>query len=174
MLNLEAKKVLVEDLHARFEKAAIVILTDYKGLSVDQINDLRRQLTEAGVEFKVVRNTLIRRASADTDAALADDFFVGPTAVALGYDDPVAPAKILSDFAKKNNKLEIKAGTMNGSLLNVKQISSLAQLPSRDELLSQFLSVLNGVPTAFVRVLNAVPAQLVNVLSAIKDQKEAA
>lgn len=174
MLNLDAKKVLVEDLHARFEKAAIVILTDYKGLNVEAINDLRRKLTEAGVEYKVVRNTLLRRASIDTDAALAEEFFVGPTAIALGYDDPIAPAKILSEFAKKNDKLEIKAGAMNGSLLSVQQIDSLAKLPSREELLAQFLSVLNGVPTAFVRVLNAVPVQLVNVLTAIKDQKEAA
>ncbi len=174
MLNIDEKKALVKDLHGRFEQAAVIILTDYKGLNVEAINDLRRQLSQAGIEFKVVKNTLLRRASQNTDAALVDEFFTGPTAVALGYDDPVAPAKVLARFAEKNEKLEIKAGALQGSKLDINQITALSKLPSREDLLAQFLSVLNGVPSSFVRVLNAVPAQLVNVLSAIKDQKNAA
>lgn len=174
MLNLDQKKALVEDLHTNLESAAVMIVTDYKGLNVEEVNDLRRKLKEVGVEYRVVKNTLLKRAAENTDAALATDFFVGPTSIALGYDDPVAPAKVLSDFAKDNPKLEIKAGVLSGKLITTDQITSLAKLPSREVLLSQLLSVMNGVPTAFVRVLNGIPAKLVYALSAIRDQKEAA
>ncbi len=174
MLTLDEKKALVETLHKDFQQAAVVVLTDYKGLNVEEVNSLRRKLKEVGVEYRVIKNTLLKRAAEGTDIEVVSDFFVGPTSIALGYEDPVLPAKVLSDFAKDNDKLEIKAGVLNGSLLTSEQITALAKLPSREVLLSQFLSVLNGVPTSFVRVLNGVPTQLVNVLSAIKDQKEAA
>jgi len=174
LLKLEQKKALVEELHDSFQKAAVMILTDYKGLTVDQINGLRRKLKDAGVEMRVVKNTLLRRAVRDTDMEAVSDYFKGPTAVVIGYDDPVAPAKILSDFAKENDKLEIKAGVMGGGLLDRDRIIALAKLPSREELLAQLLSVLNGVPTSLVRALNGIPAKLVYALSAIKEQKEAA
>lgn len=174
MLKLSEKKELVEDLHSRFQKAAILILTDYKGLNVESVNELRRKLRDAGVEYRVVKNTLLRRAVQDTDMAVITDDFLGPTAVAIGYDDPVEPAKVLAEFAKANQKLEIKAGVMNGGRLEMNDVIALSKLPSREVLLSQFLSVLNGVPTSFVRVLNAVPQKLVFALSAIRDQKDAA
>ncbi len=174
MLTLEEKKALVEDLHERFQKTVILILADYKGLKVEDINDLRRKLKEAGAEYQVVKNTVLRRASEGTDTAVVIDHYKGPTAVVLSYDDPVAPAKVLSEFAKSNDKLEIKVGALNGELLTSDQIIALSKLPSREVLLSQLLSVMIGVPTSFVRVLNAVPGQLVNVLTAIKDKKEAA
>ncbi|MDY6904184.1 MAG: 50S ribosomal protein L10 [Thermodesulfobacteriota bacterium] len=174
MLKLSEKKELVEDLQSCFQKAAILILTDYKGLTVESVNELRRKLKDAGVEYRVVKNTLLRRAVADTDMAVVTDDFIGPMAIAIGYDDPVEPAKVLANFAKDNEKLEIKAGVMNGSRLAVDNIIALSKLPSREVLLSQFLSVLNGVPTSFVRVLNGVPQKLVYALSAIRDQKDAA
>lgn len=174
MLTLDQKKTLVENLHGNFQQAVVVIVTDYKGLNVEEVNALRRKLQEVGVEYRVIKNTLLKRAVQDTDLELLTDFFVGPTSIALGYDDPVPPAKVLSEFAKDNDKLEIKAGVLKGSLLTAEQITALAKLPSREVLLSQFLSVLNAVPTSFVRVLNGVPTQLVNVLSAIKEQKAAA
>ena len=174
MLNKSQKKQLVEELHEKFEKSKIVILTDYKGLNVTKINELRRKLTDANIEYRVVKNTLLARASEDTDVAAVKDHFIGPTAIALSYDDPVAPAKVLADFAKENDKLEIKIGIMAGKLLDVNAIKSLSELPSREVLLSQVLSVMNAVPTAFVRALSNVPERLLYALQAIKDQKEAA
>ena len=168
------KQNIIEDLHDRFSKAKVVILTDYKGLDVAMLSDLRKQLKEAGVEYKVVKNTLLALASEDTDAVLIRDHFKGPSAVALSYDDPVAPAKVLIKFAEGNDKLDIRMGVMGGQLLDPARIKALSDLPSREALLAQLLSVLNGVPTGFVRTLNAIPVQFLNVLQAIKEKKEAA
>jgi large subunit ribosomal protein L10 len=174
LLNKSEKKQLVEELHQKFTESKIVILTDYKGLDVDTINELRRKLTESNIEYRVVKNTLLVRASENTDVAVVKDQFKGPTAIALSYDDPVAPAKVLSDFAKDHDKLEIKAGVMSGKLLDIAAIKSLSALPSREVLLGQVLSTMNAVPTALVRALSNVPEKLLYALQAIKDQKEAA
>jgi large subunit ribosomal protein L10 len=173
-LRLEGKQKITEDLHERFARSAIIVVTDYKGLDVASINDLRRKLREANIEYQVVKNTLLVRAAEDTEVALIKDHFKGPSAVAISYDDPVAPAKVLTQFAKDNKKREIKVGVLNGKVLDVEAIKALATLPSREVMLAQFLSVLNAVPTSFVRVLAEIPRSLLNVLSAIKDQKEAA
>jgi large subunit ribosomal protein L10 len=173
-MNLDEKKKIVEDLHDRFSRSKVVIATDYKGLDVETINDLRRKLRDAGVEFRVVKNTLLSRASEDTDVALIRDHFKGPSAIALSYDDPVAPAKVLTDFAKDNKKLEIKIGVLEARVIDLDRIQALASLPSRDALIGQVLSAMNGVPTGFVRTLSAIPGQFLNVLQAIKEQKEAA
>ena len=173
-MKLEAKQQITEDLHDRFARSAIIVLTDYKGLDVTSINDLRRKLREANIEYQVVKNTLLVRAAEDTDVALIKDHFKGPSAVAISYDDPVAPAKVLTQFAKDNAKLEIKAGILSGQVLDAGAIKALAGLPSREVLLGQLLSVLNGVPTSFLRAIAEIPRSLLNVLTAIKDQKEAA
>ncbi len=171
-MKLEAKQQITEDLHDRFAKSAIIVLTDYKGLDVTSINDLRRKLRESDIEYQVVKNTLLVRAAEDTDVALIKDHFKGPSAVAISYDDPVAPAKVLTQFAKDNNKLEIKVGVLNGKVLDLQAIKALATLPSKEVMLAQLLSTINAVPTSFVRVLAEVPKSLLNVLTAIKDQKE--
>jgi len=173
-LNLNDKQKIVEELAVDFGKSNIVILTDYKGLDVLAINSLRKKLREAGVEYKVVKNTLLIRASEDNDVAAVKDYFKGPTAIALGYDDPVTPAKVLTEFCKTNDKLEIKAGVMDGKVLDVVALKTLSNLPSKEILLGQVLSAMNGVSTGFVRALNDVPVKFLNVLQAIKDQKEAA
>jgi large subunit ribosomal protein L10 len=173
-LKLEAKQQIAEDLHDRFARSAIIVLTDYKGLDVTTINDLRRKLRESNIEYQVVKNTLLVRAAEDTEVALIKDHFKGPSAVAISYDDPVAPAKVLTQFAKDNNKLEIKVGVLNGKVLDLQAIKALATLPSKEVMLAQLLSTINAVPTSFVRVLAEVPRSLLNVLTAIKDQKEAA
>ena len=173
-MKLEAKQQIAEDLHAKFAKSAIIVLTDYKGLDVAAINDLRRKLREADIEYQVVKNTLLVRAAEDTEVALIRDHFKGPSAVAISYHDPVAPAKVLTQFAKDNGKLEIKVGVLNGKVLDAQAIKALALLPSRDVMLAQLLATLNAVPTSFVKVLAEVPRSLLNVLTAIKDQKEAA
>jgi len=171
-LKLDEKKTIVADLHERFARSKLVIVADHKGLNVQDITDLRRQLREAGVEFQVVKNTLLRRAAADTGVSRLEAFFIGPSAVALSFDDPVAPAKVLTEFAKKNDKLEIKAGVMDAKTLDPGDIKALSSLPSREELLAKVLSAMIMVPTGLVRVLNGVPQSFMNVLQAIKEQKE--
>ena len=173
-MKIEDKKRIVEALKEKFATTKVVIVTDYKGLNVAQMTDLRRKLSEAGVEYKVVKNTLLTRASKDTDVELLTDVFEGPSGVALSFDDPVAPAKILTAFAKENKKLEIKAGAMDGKRMDLEAIMALSKLPSREELLAQVLSAMNAVPSGFVRALADVPRRMLNVLSAIRDQKEAA
>ena len=172
-MRLEEKQKITEDLHERFSKSAIVVVADYKGLDVSSMNDLRRKLREEDIEFQVAKNTLLLRAAKDTEVALIEDYFKGPSAVALSYTDPVAPAKILAQFAKDNQKLEIKGGVLKNKVLDVDAIKALAKLPSREVLLGQLLSVLNEVPTAFVRTIAEIPRSLLNVLTAIRDQKEA-
>jgi large subunit ribosomal protein L10 len=173
-LRIQDKQQIVEDLRDRFAKSAIIVLTDYKGLDVAAMNDLRRRLRAEEIEYRVVKNTILTRASADNDGDLIKDFFKGPSAVALGFDDPIAPAKVLAQFAKDHEQLEIKVGVMGGKVLDPTAITALAKLPSREVLLGQLLAVLNAVPTSFVRTLAEVPRSFVNVLAAIKDQKEAA
>lgn len=173
-MKLENKKQIVAQLKDRFAQAKLVVLTDYKGLNVAAMNDLRAKLREAGIDYQVVKNTLLRRAAQDTDAAALIDSFTGPSAIALSLDDPVAPAKVLTEFAKANEKLEIKAGVIDGKILDAASIKALASLPSREVLLAKLLSVMVAVPTGMVTVLNEIPAQFVRVLAAVRDQKEAA
>ncbi len=172
-MRLDKKQKITEDLHERFSKSVIVVVADYKGLDVSSMNALRRKLREEDIEFQVAKNTLLIRAAKDTEAALIADYFKGPSAVALSYTDPVAPAKILAQFAKENQKLEIKGGVLKNKVLDVDAIKALAKLPSREVLLGQLLSVLNEVPTSFVRTIAEIPRSLLNVLTAIRDQKEA-
>ena len=173
-MNLEEKKRIAQNLNERFSKAAVIIVTDYQGLDVAAINDLRRKLRQEEVEFQVAKNSLLIRASEETDAALIKDMFKGPNAVAMSYGDAVAPAKILTEFAKENKVFEIKVGVLDGKILDANGIKALAALPSREVLLGLFVSTLNSVPAGFVRTLAEIPRGLLNVLQAVKDQKEAA
>lgn len=172
-MNLENKKQIVQDLHEEFLKFQIVILTDYKGLDVAAVNVLRRQLREADAGYKVVKNSLLVRACEETEAEVMKESFTGPSAIAYSYTDPVAPARVLTKFAEEYEQLEIKNGVLNGKILDLNAIKALADLPSREVLLAQFLSTANGVSTALVRALNDVPTRMLNILQAIKDQKEA-
>ncbi len=174
MLNQNEKKQLVEALHEKLTKSKIVILTEYKGLNVEKMNELRRKLKSANIEYRVIKNTLLIRASENTDMSLMKDKCKGATAIAISYDDPVAPAKVLSDFAKDNEMLEIKVGVMGGKLLDLNAIKSLSTMPSREILLAQLLSTMIAVPTSFVRALSNVPERLLYALQAIRDQKDAA
>lgn len=169
----KAKKYeVVEELHEAFLASKVVIATDYKGLSVETISELRKRLRESNSTFRVVKNTLLTIASIDTSVEVAKDLFSGPTAVAMNSEDPVVTAKILTDFAKANEKLEIKFGAMDGRVLSVDDIKALSSLPSREVLLAKVLSAMNGVPTSAVQVLAAVPQKFLNLLVALKDKKE--
>lgn len=173
-MNLSKKKEFVAQLETCLKETQISILVDYKGLNVEAMTQLRSELRKEGVQLAVIKNTLLGMASKGTDTALMEDFFKGPNAIATCKDDPVAPARILVKFAEANEKLEIKAGSMNGKLLSVDDIKTLAKMPSREVLLAQVLSAMNGVPTAMVRVLSGVPRGFMTVLNAIGEQKEAA
>jgi large subunit ribosomal protein L10 len=171
-VKLENKKEIVVKLQDKLSRAKLVVLTDYKGLNVAAMNDLRAKLREAGVDYQVVKNTLLRRAAEGTEVAAISDRFTGPSAVALSLEDPVAPAKVLIDFSKANEKLEIKVGVMEGKVLDAAAIKALSALPSQEVLLAKLLSVMIAVPTGLVTVFNEVPAKFVRALAAIRDQKE--
>ena len=173
-MKLEEKKAITEELHEAFSKSKVVILTDYKGLNVAAMNDLRRRLRQSGVHYRVVKNRLLARASEKTDVETIRSHFKGPSAIAFSYDDPVAPAKTLIDFAKEFDALGIRVGVLGGKELDFKAIKALADLPSREQLLSQTLAAMNAVPTSFVRALANLPQKLLYALTAIKEEKEAA
>jgi large subunit ribosomal protein L10 len=173
-VKIEQKRDIVATLHEKFAKSQLVVLTDTQGLNVTAISSLRRKLNEAGVEFKVVKNTLLVRASQDTGVAAIQKSFKGPSAVAVSYGDPVVPAKILSEFAATNDKFGIKIGVMGGRALSPESVRAISMLPSREVILSQLLSVINGVPASLVRALADVPRRLLNVLQAVRDQKAGA
>ncbi len=173
-MNLEKKQQIVDELKESFSKSKIVILTDFTGLDVATMNSLRRQLRNVNVEYKVVKNSLLARAAENNDVAVIKDKLKEASAVAYSYDDPVAPAKVLSAFAKDNEKFRIKAGVLQGKLLDSDAIMALSLLPSREALLGQLLSVMTGVPTAFVRALSNIPQKFLYVLTALKEQKEKA
>lgn len=170
-MNKQDKKELVDNLHKRLEKAEGSYLVDYQGLEVESLNQLRRDLRQANAEISVVKNRLLKLASKDTDTEQILDLMQGPTAIALTYDDVVAPAKALVDFAKKFKNLEIKGAQISGKQVDVPGVKKLAALPGRDVLLAQTLSVMQAVPTSFVRVLNGVTGQFMNVLKAIEEKK---
>lgn len=173
-MNKKSKEALVEEFAEKLKVAKAAFLADYRGLNVEQANTLRRKLQGVDVEYRVVKNTLLRLAAKDTDVACLDEFLSGPTAIALVNNDPVAPAKALVEFAKQNSIFELKAGMLDGKLLAVDDIKALAELPSREELLAKMLGSMSAPATNFVGVLAAVPRSFVRALAAIKDQKEAA
>lgn len=173
-MDINQKKEIVTALHEDLKRSKIVIATDYKGLNVAAVTQLRSELTKENIDFRVIKNTLLRRASENTDVAVLQDLFKGPSAIAISYEDPVSPAKILTKFSEENKKFEIKGAVMDGKVIDVNGIKALSSLPSREVLLSMMLSAMNAVPTGIVQVLAAVPRGLLNALQAIKEQKEAA
>ena len=173
-LTKQQKQVVIQDMAERISRAKAMVTSDFVGLKVEQMTELRAKLRTAGLDYVVVKNTLLGLAAKDTDAQDFMSKLFGPTGVAISYDDPVVLAKTLVDFAKDNQKLEIKAGLLDGKEIDLEGIKALAKLPGRDELLSMLLGALNGVPRNLVCVLAAVPRSLLNVLNAIGEQKEAA
>ena len=156
---IQEKQQIVEEITTKLRESAATVLADYRGLNVAQVTELRRKLREAGIEFKVLKNTLIRRATANAELTDLDSVLTGPTAVAFGKDDVVAPAKILSEFAKQNEALKIKGGVVEGRVVGVDEIKALADLPSREGLLSMLLSVLQAPIRNFALAVKAVADQ---------------
>lgn len=173
-MKLSEKEKTVEALHEKFSRAKTVLITDYRGLDVSKLTELRGQLRDASVEYRVVKNTLMARAAEGTDMALLREYFSGPCAVAVSYEDPIAPAKVLVKFAEGNAALEIKAGVVAGRVIDSAGIEKLSKLPSEEELLAKLLMVFNGPATGLVRVLSGVVRNFMGVLQAIKEKKEGA
>jgi len=173
-VNREEKVAEVAALSGKFEKAKIAIVADYKGLTVPVLQELRHNLRRNDAEFRVAKNTLLIRAVEDTEYKDLQEHFVGTTSVTVSSGDPVTPAKILSDFCKDHPELKIRSASLDGKLLSVEEITALAKLPSKEVLLGQMLSVMNGVPTGLVQVLSGVPRTFLYALQAIKEQKEQA
>jgi large subunit ribosomal protein L10 len=167
-----AKAAKVTALHAKFADAKAAIVADYSGLNVQQLAELRSQLREAVVELYVVKNTLARRAVEETSFIPLADHFVGPTSVAFAQHDAVAMAKALTEYAKKEPKLNVRVGFVEGQLLTPEQISALAELPPREVLLARMLASMQSPVTGFVGVLQGILRQLVYALQAVRDAKE--
>ena len=156
---IETKQVQVQEITEKFQSAASIVVVDYRGLNVAQVTELRKQLREAGVEFKVFKNTLVRRATEVAGVEAINEFLTGPNAIAFSKEDVIAPAKIINEFAKKNEKLEIKAGIIEGTVASVEDVKALAELPSREGLLSMLLSVLQAPVRNFALATKAVAEQ---------------
>ncbi|AKG05606.1 50S ribosomal protein L10 [Salimicrobium jeotgali] len=158
---IEQKQQVVSEIADKFRNSKAAVLVDYRGLNVAAATELRAQLREAGVDFKVYKNTMVRRATADTDLTELDEVLVGPTALAFSEEDVVAPAKVLNNFAKEHPDLEIKGGVVEGQVATLEQIQELATLPDYEGLVAMFLSV-----------LQAPVRNLAYATQAIADQKE--
>ncbi len=170
--NLDDKKAVVAEVSAEVARAQAIVLAENRGLEVGQMTELRKRARHAGVYFRVVKNTLARRAVADTPFAELADKMVGPLAYGMS-SDPVALAKVLHEFAKGNEKLAIKGGAMANYVMSPKDVASLATLPSRDELLARLLGTMQAPVAQFVRTLNEVPSRFVRTLAAVCDAKGA-
>lgn len=153
---IEAKQQVVQDIAEKLSGCTTAVVADYRGLTVSQVTELRKQLREAGIDFQVLKNTLVRRATAVAELTELAEVLSGPTAIAFSREDVVAPAKILNDFAKKNEALEIKGGVVEGRVVDVNQIKALAVLPSREGLLSMLLSVFQAPMRDFALAVKAV------------------
>ncbi|HHU61140.1 MAG: 50S ribosomal protein L10 [Bacillota bacterium] len=167
------KEAMVKEIEERLSKATTAVLADYRGLDAGAITALRKELREAGIEFKVLKNTLAILAAENMEMQDLIPYLSGPTAFAFGYDDPVAPAKIINEFAKKNKALEIKGGILEGNVVDLQEVKNLADLPSREVLLSMVVRGMQAPMAGMVNVLQGNVRNLVYALEAVRKQKEA-
>ena len=170
-LSIEDKKEVVAEVSARLAKAQAVVLAEYRGLAVEDITVLRKEARASGVYLRVLKNTLARRAVKGTPFEKLSDQMVGPLAYGIS-DDPVAAAKVLHAYAKKNDKLVIKGGAMPNYVMTGKEVGSLATMPSREQLLATLLGTMQAPIAKFVQTLNEVPSKFVRTVAAVRDQKE--
>lgn len=170
-LNLEQKQAVVAEVSAQVAQAQAIVLAEYRSLPVGDMTALRKKARDSGVYFRVLKNTLARRAVADTPFKALADQMVGPLAYGIS-SDPVAAAKLLHEFSKENERLVIKGGAMPNVVMSVKEIAALAKMPSRQELIATLLGTMQAPVAKFVRTLNEVPGKFVRTLAAVRDQKE--
>ncbi|MCX7781364.1 MAG: 50S ribosomal protein L10 [Negativicutes bacterium] len=170
------KQQAVAELKEKLSTTKGAVITNYRGINVALDTKLRRKLREAGVEYKVVKNTLTRIAASEAGITGLDQYLEGPTAIAMSYSDPVAPAKVISDFIKENKlqTMEIKAGLVEGKVIDDKGVKALASLPPREVLIAKMLGSMQAPITGFVNVLQGNIRNLVYALEAVRKQKESA
>jgi len=161
----------VEELSGKFQKAKAVYFTDYIGLDVASITDLRSQFFQSSVEYRVAKNTLIKLAAEKNDINGLDEFLTGPTAIAIAYDEPTVPARVLKKFTKSHKKPVVKGILFEGKLLGGDEFEMIADLPSREELLSKLVALLKSPMTQFVNTLSGPLTGLVGTLKSLKDKK---
>lgn len=171
-LNLEEKKAVVAEVSAQVADAQTVVVAEYRGITVEHMTQLRANARKQGVYLRVLKNTLVRRAIADTPFAGMADQLVGPLAYGMSKD-PVAAAKVMHEFAKGNDKFVIKAGAMPNFLMSAMDVGNLASMPSREELLAKLLGTMQAPVAQFVRTLNEVPTKFVRGLAAVRDKQAA-
>lgn len=169
--TLKQKREVVDGISEKMKAAKAMVFADYRGLTVEQDTELRSALRKAGVDYKVVKNTLTRFAANENGLEGLDTFLNGPTAMASSDSDPVAPAKVLSEYAKKYDKLELKVGVVEGKVIDISEVKALAELPSRDVLIARVLGGFNAPISGFVNVLNGNIRGLAVALNAIAEQK---
>lgn len=166
------KEKKVQEIKEDLQSASVIVLTDYRGLNVVQINNLRRMLQEEGIRYKVVKNTLTRMAAKEAGMEGLVQFLDGPTAIAYGEDDPVTPIKLLAKFSRDNEELEIKGGVVENAFLSHQDLVRLSELPPKEVLLSQVAGSFQAPLTGFLYVLQANLRGLVYALNGVKEQKE--
>jgi len=172
-LTKQEKAVKIDEVSAMVAQAKAIVVAEYRGLDVDSVTKLRKQARGQGVQLRVLKNTLARRAVSGTPFAVLSDRLVGPLVYGMG-PDPVAVAKVLSSFAKDNDKLVVKAGAMANFVMDEKAVKALATMPSREELLAKLMATMQAPAAQFVRTLNEVPSRLVRTLAAVRDARQAA
>lgn len=172
-LNLDDKKAVVAEVSAELANAQAVIVAEYRGLEVGQITELRAKARESGVYLRVLKNTLVRRAVEGTPFAGLTEQLVGPLIYGISAD-PVAPAKVLQEFSKANDKLVVKGGAMANYVMDANGVKALASMPSREELLATLLGTMQAPVAKFVQTLNEVPGKFVRTVAAVRDSKETA
>jgi len=173
-IGLEDKKAIVADVNETATSALSLVIADSRGVTVGAMTALRKKARENQVTLRVVRNTLAKRALEGTEFECINDSLVGPSLFGFSMEDPGAAARIFKDFAKENEKFEVKALAVSGQMLGADQLDVLAKLPTRDQALSMLMSVMKAPVTKLVQTMNEVPGKLVRTLAAVRDQKEAA
>ena len=173
-IGLKEKQAIVAEVNETASTALSAVLADYRGVSVDKMTALRKQAREQGVHVQVIRNTLARRAFAGTEFECLVEALLGPNIVAFSLEDPGAAARVFKDFAKGNDKFEVKALSIGGKLLSADQIDVLAKLPTRDQGLSILMSVMLAPATKLVRTMNDIPGRITRVVKAVADAKQEA
>ncbi|MBZ2175224.1 50S ribosomal protein L10 [Schnuerera sp. xch1] len=170
---LEQKKQIVQEIKDKVEKSQGVVLVDYRGLNVEELTELRQKYREAGVDYKVYKNTMMRFAFKDAGYEEFNQYLSGPNAIAFGYEDSVQPAKVTSEFSKEHENFEIKAGIVDGNIVGIDEIKRLANLPSKEVLIAQTLGGLNAPISGFANVLQGTIRNLIYALNAVKEKQEA-
>ena len=170
-LNLEQKQAVVAEVSAELAKAQAVVLAEYRSVTVKDMTELRRKARGSGVYLRVLKNTLARRAVAETPFKGLTEKMVGPLAYGIS-SDPVAVAKVLHEFARDHEKFVIRAGAMPNVVMSAREVADLARMPSRLELIAKLLATMQAPIAQFVRTLNEVPGKFVRTVAAVRDQKE--